>query len=78
MPLYDYECKGCGGKAEFFVSIKYRDEARFYCEECGKDMKRIIAGAPPYHGEPYQMKAILSNGQKVAGHFGKEAKRNRQ
>lgn len=73
MPLYTYECEKCQKQLEHITSIDNRDKIKLECWSCGGRMYRIIDGAPALHGEPYQMKAILADGSRVAGHFGKEA-----
>ena len=67
MPMYDFECE-CGYASERMLAISGRDEPQ-ECPKCKKMMKRTV-GAPALHGESYQMKAILGDGTKVAGHFG--------
>lgn len=72
MPLYDYQCEKCEHVFETMVPLCEVDNAR-YCAKCGGLLARIVTSPPALHGEGYQMKAILSNGQKVKGHFGKAA-----
>lgn len=75
MPLYVFEC-ACGHRSEIFLEIEKRNTTQ-KCEKCRKIMGRVI-GAPAIHSEPYQMKAILGSGEKISGHFGKEAPRRRK
>ena len=77
MPMYTYQCS-CGFSKEELVTIAERNLVNFVCSDCGKKLKRIIDGAPMYAGEPYQMQAVLADGSKVKGHFGKEAPRVRK
>lgn len=72
MPLYTFICE-CGFSEEILTAIAQRDLVSVRCSNCNDLMKRVIDGAPVYHGEPYQMKAVLANGTKVRGHFGKSA-----
>lgn len=77
MPLYTYVCE-CGNEEEHLVLMDSRDSIELDCSRCGKRLKRIVDGAPALHGEKYQMKAVMSDGSHVAGHFGKEAPRVRK
>lgn len=72
MPLYDFECVGCNQQEEHFCEVVERDHVEFACSRCGKKLRRVVS-APAYHGEPYQMGVVLSDGTRVKGHFGKEA-----
>ena len=40
MPTYDYECKKCGHRFEFFQSMT--DEPLDTCPECGGEVSRLI------------------------------------
>jgi len=76
--LYDYECAECGFVDEYIVLYKERDKLGvFLCPECDAFLRRKMP-RPAYQGDKYQMKAVLSNGETVAGHFGKEAPRRRK
>lgn len=75
MPIYDYKCGKCGGElADWPVSHDEMDQVP--CPECGETMQRQMAlpAAPDAVGS-YQHGAILSNGQRVAGHFGASARK---
>ncbi len=76
MSLYEFSCE-CGNTTEYLVPSSERNTRKFKCPKCRRLMKREV-GRPVLHGEKYQMKAILSSGEKVAGHFGKEAPRRRK
>ena len=39
MPLYEFECE-CGKRKELITSVK---TTSIECEDCGKDMKRLIS-----------------------------------
>ena len=73
MPLYVYAC-ACGHEAEHLADIADRDKTRL-CP-CGKRLKRQMT-MPTLH-EAYVMKAIMSDGRKIAGRFGREDKRLRK
>jgi hypothetical protein len=84
MPMYTYQCQRCGSILESFFPVQERDDP-WYCLGdsgyddglCGGLLKRVGLDLPNVGSPAYQMKAILSNGAKVAGHFGKDAKRKR-
>ena len=42
MPIYEYECGGCGLKGEIHQSIEQRDE-QVMCVNCKRAMKRNVA-----------------------------------
>lgn len=42
MPTYTYECRACEHRFEAFQGMN--DQALKVCPECGKDIRRIIAG----------------------------------
>lgn len=71
--MYTFKCK-CGCEEENLVTIGQRDSVQFFCPECGEVMKRGV-DAPTLGKPAHQMHAIMSDGQKVAGHFGKLAKK---
>ena len=70
MPVYSYTCEECG-PCESICSYAERDNQK--CDSCGRIMMR--AGVEYFRlGQPsYQMKAIMGNGEKVAGHFNRVA-----
>jgi hypothetical protein len=82
--MYTYQCQRCGVKVEDLVSVKDRDDP-WYCLAdsghddglCGGLLKRVGLDLPNVGSAAYQMQAILPNGAKVAGHFGKDAKRKK-
>lgn len=41
MPIYEFECSGCGKKAEVFLSMADRNSPQA-CPECQASMKRLI------------------------------------
>ena len=41
MPIYEYECEGCGYQFEVKQSIK--DAPLTTCERCGKSVRRLIS-----------------------------------
>ena len=75
MPLYEYRCKKCQTSVE---------QIRKYEDLMKKQRHTGCGGALEYvpgfqvRGEQRQMGAILSNGARVPGHFGKDARRNRK
>jgi putative FmdB family regulatory protein len=75
MPIYTYQCSECGSIEERVTTFANRDAA--ICDECSQPLQR--SGVELFTlGQPaYQMKAILNNGEKVPGHFGKDAARKK-
>lgn len=70
LPIYQYECD-CGWEEEVIRSIADRDKS-IYCDLCHLLMRRVIS-LSNFHGEVFQTKAILNDGRKIPGHFGKSA-----
>jgi putative FmdB family regulatory protein len=78
MPLYTYRCTKCE-HCEDRVN-KWAERLQEYpCPECDGVLQWQGVEAPSSLSgkEGYQMNAILGNGQKVKGHFGKSAKLRR-
>lgn len=76
MPMYDYECPICEWADE--IQCKIADRGKQSCPVCSSRLPHpLILQAPAHHGPAYQMKAVLSNGEHIKGHFGKEAKRRK-
>lgn len=78
MPIYTYKCENCGVEVEQLTTFVRRD-----CDElkhdCGGRLVRLGRLERPAIGKPeHQMGAVLANGAKLKGHFGKEAKRHRR
>ena len=74
--VYKYEC-GCGWAGDKMF-IPYDDRNKQKCPECSKELGVPIPAFSAVGAEPYQMKAILSDGSTVKGHFGREAKRSKK
>ena len=74
MPRYDYECTGCKAECELMHSIADCD-LKQTCEGCGAPLERLIPrGQVLDMAGGFQTHAILSDGARVAGHFGTEAR----
>lgn len=73
MPAYDYECESCGWTGEILM-VPYEERHKQPCFGCGELLK-LGVGFRAIAGTPYQMKAVMTDGSHVKGHFGKEAKR---
>jgi putative FmdB family regulatory protein len=43
MPTYEYECKKCGKRFEYFQSIN--DAKKTECEECKGELERLISAS---------------------------------
>lgn len=41
MPIYEYQCKGCGG--EFEYQQRMSDDPKTVCESCGGLLERLIS-----------------------------------
>jgi len=76
MPAYDYHCPSCSWSGEL-LQVPYENRHKQRCPDCKKRLKLDI-GFAAIGPEPFQTKAVLSNGAHVKGHFGKEAKRRRK
>ena len=78
MPLHTYECLECPWTGDRVVKSEDRDKQ--YCPECWGPLKReeISMTAPPNTDGEYQMKAVLSSGKEVEGHFGAPAKKRKK
>lgn len=90
MPLYTFACPQCRETADLlmkhseFVAVKEREgESDTRCETCGLTLFWNGPESPilDFNGNAagrFQMKAITENNQKIAGHFGREAKRGKK
>ena len=84
MPIYTYDCPKCGQASEHLTSYAERDNPRA-CETPGADLATLCGGALVRHGvelfthgQPsFQTHAILESGKKVAGQFGKAARKKK-
>lgn len=82
MPIYVYDCQGCGEEITMYSSIDLRDAE--YCHrdhepsvECiGALLRRKVQ--PVTLGKPsFQSGAVMSDGSIVKGHFGKTARKDK-
>lgn len=69
MPLYSFYCEKCDNEFEEIVSPDIKE---WGCPDCGEISKRKLS-FPNIGKEKYQMSAIMPNGERVKGHFGKMA-----
>jgi len=75
--VYDYECPNCCWMGEMW-QVPYSERGNQSCPICsGRLGFPVIKKAPVINPSGFQMGAILSNGEKIKGHFGKEAKREK-
>jgi hypothetical protein len=74
MPRYDTRCSACGNESTQFTSISRIGD--LVCESCESPVE-IMIGEPTYGQPKHQTHAVLSNGQKVAGQFGRAAQTNK-
>ena len=77
MPAYDFECPQCGWKGEM-LQVVYTERGDQSCPRCDEPLGSPMPSAPVVHGPQYQMAAVMPNGEKIKGHFGKDAKRRRK
>lgn len=87
MPIYTYRCRQCGIIEEHVVSYQDRDARMIHegpngwdpphgKEVCGGVMEREEGLESPTVGKPsFEGGAILESGAKVAGSFGKSARK---
>ena len=47
MPIYEYECRGCGERHEFIQ--KFSDGPKRKCPSCGKSRLRKLLSAAAFH-----------------------------
>ena len=73
MPIYSYRCEECG--AEYEVICRYDERDNQDCGSCGKKMTRAVAEKITIGKSGYQPGVILGSGEKVKGHFGKDARK---
>lgn len=76
MPLYLYKCVVCGHTDEHYESLDSRD-SEHRCSKC-QALAELIMAAPTIGKSAHQTQAIMSDGSKVPGHFGKDAERRRK
>ena len=72
MPIYDYKCP-CGGELMDWP-VPRAEADNVTCPECGEVMVRQMS-PPTLQSERYRPAAIMSDGSRVKGHFGKTATR---
>lgn len=72
MILHDFECENCGHVWEHLGTP-------YLCPKCGSVyVKRVFLKAPFKGKEPFQSAAIMADGSKVKGHWGKLAPRKKR
>lgn len=74
MPLYDYQCKGCGKLLTLRKSIAERHEPESNpCEECGSEISmvlyapKIVSGVKGPQSAPDSFKDVLRTIKKTSG-----------
>ena len=73
MPLYEFTCPDCGKECERLSSMAHRDLQQCDGDECGAVLHRIEIPSSvmlDVKGS-YECSAILADGSKVPGTFGK-------
>lgn len=72
MPQYEFTCQKCGEVEDHIVHLSERDQPLEH-EGCGGSMVRNPVSLFQQGKESFQSGAILADGSKVKGHFGKMA-----
>lgn len=80
MPIYTFVCPHCDHEEEALLKHAERDWHVSWCPVDGATLvwKGVESPTLDFNGNAagrFQMKAITGQGQKVAGHFGKSARR---
>jgi len=80
MPIYEYECTGCFYRFDDIRNVDdVPDEIAIDCPKCSRTcMAKRVKVTPFAHRWNHQTAAIMADGSRVKGHFGKEAKRIRR
>lgn len=73
MPMYTYDCAGCGAEVELIVSIAARDDQ--WSHPCGGNLIRRKVDTFRIGSPSYVPGAITSKGEFIPGHFGKDARK---
>lgn len=75
MAIYEYGCEKCGTSSELIRTYDERDDV-VECTSCKDDMRRVEIAAGIGHrvDRARRMYAVMQDGRKVEGHFGKAAR----
>lgn len=67
MPIYEYECNGCGGRHEFIQ--KFSENPKRKCPDCGKNRLRKLMSAAAFHlkGEGWYVTDFRDKDKKKKG-----------
>lgn len=76
MPIYSYTCEACGEVTDH-LSRRADQHLPQPCAGCDKPAYRLGLEAPAIGPKEYQCSAIMSDGTKMKGHFGKLARSKR-
>lgn len=77
MPIYTYTCVECGVSVECYVP-RAGDRDKLAGECCGQPRERAGVELFTQGKAAFQMAAVLNNGVRIPGHFGKDAARRRK
>ncbi|HSR13349.1 MAG TPA: zinc ribbon domain-containing protein [Thermodesulfobacteriota bacterium] len=73
MPIYEYECRGCGAISGFLV-LRKEDEEKIACLRCGaKEMSKIISRVT-YHRSEDDRLSEYDPGKKQGDEFYKDSR----
>ena len=73
MPRYEYQCPSCSAEKTIWHSMT--DDSEKPCDECPANLERTISKS--LWVERFQTQAVLTNGQRIDGHFGRVARTNK-
>ncbi|MBO76557.1 MAG: hypothetical protein CME17_03920 [Gemmatimonadetes bacterium] len=74
MPRYEYRCTKCEKTMIIWHSMS--DDSHRTCEQCSTNLEKIISDSN-WGPSRFQTQAVLTNGQRIDGHFGRIARTNR-
>jgi hypothetical protein len=79
MPLYTYVCPVCDYEEEALCKYEQRNAYEGKCPADGqaltwRGVEQLTLDFTGNASGRFQMRAVTSSGEKVAGHFGKQAK----
>lgn len=80
MPIHTYKCQKCEVLFDaYMTNSESRNGETPFCKQCGADACKRDGLDIPVVGRPrWRPGAIMSNGQRIEGHFGKVARNDPQ
>ncbi len=74
MPRYEYKCSDCDWSGIIWHGMT--DESERVCQKCSANLEKYISSSN-WGPSRFQTQAVLTNGQRIDGHFGREARKNK-